>query len=515
MFHAQNRVEPIIPPPTNTFTVDDIDVFTYLQSYKTIAFTADPDNTVTVISKPNWVSTIVIDDVNNTITITVSENTSIARSGNIVFHCANGASDVTKKISQSAVLTPNYSGTGFNDEVWKTFVLPDGKIIVNGFFNKYNGINCKGGVIVLNPDLTIATDYSYYSELSTTSIINNEQYQFVAINLINNVLYGIFKRRRDFDYVSCPRTTLKALTIDGHTDPTFDTNFQALITNGYLVKDNSAFYGTNIVLPISNNRLFIAGNFTFKRNRMDQHDYMILNNDATIDDSAVVTTGFTSGSGEEWIEDAVLFEDRILVIGSFEKFNTRPVKNILMLNFNGSRNTEFTSPIFESYPSDLPLWQVEKADDTSFIVFGVFKTCNTVFRGGITRIDIYGSDLGFDTQFDLDTNIPGSVQMTMAGSIEGIYLNNYSIEPGYEVFNTVGGDKYDLMRFTKTGTLKTDFETNLTKSYERVSYINHINEISPHIVLIAGGYGYYAPGYHVDYTRLFYVNEHGNVLGNL
>ena len=110
--------------------------------------------------------------------------------------------------------------------------------------------------------------------------------------------------------------------------------------------------------------------------------------------------------------------------------------------------------------------------------------------------------------------MPSDIQMTMAGSIEGIYLNNDSITPGYEVFNTVGGDKYDLMRFTKTGTLKIDFETNLTKSYERVKFINHINEISPHIVLIAGTYGYYAPGYGVDYTHSFYVNEHGNLLGN-
>ena len=515
MFHAQNRVKPEPPTPTYIFEVNDFETFSYLESSKTVTFVADPDDRVEYVSKPSWVSSVFIDNVNNTITVTVTENTSIARFGNIVFHCNNGADDVTKKISQSAVLTPNYSGSGFNDEVWKTFVLADGKIIVNGFFTKYNGIDCKGGVIVLNPDLTIATDYTYYSELSTTSIINNEQYQFVAINLINNVLYGIFKRRSDFDYVSCPRTTLKALTIDGHTDPTFDTNFQALIDDGYLVKDNSAFYGTNIVLPISNNRLFIAGNFTFIRNRMAQHDYMILNKDATIDDSAAVTTGFTNGPGEEWIEDAVLFDDRILVIGSFDRFNTHPVKNILMLNFNGTRNLEFTPPIFEGYSSDLPLWHVEKADDTSFIVFGAFKTCNTVFRGGITRVDIYGSDLGFDTQFNLDINMPSDIQMTMAGSIEGIYLNNDSITPGYEVFNTVGGDKYDLMRFTKTGTLKTDFGTNLTKSYERVKFINHINEITPHIVLIAGTYGYYAPDFEADYTHLFYVNEHGNVLGNL
>ena len=97
MFHAQNRVKPEPPTPTYIFEVNDFETFSYLESSKTVTFVANPDDRVGYISKPSWVSSVFIDNVNNTITVTVIENTSVARFGNIVFHCNNGADDVTKK----------------------------------------------------------------------------------------------------------------------------------------------------------------------------------------------------------------------------------------------------------------------------------------------------------------------------------------------------------------------------------------------------------------------------------
>lgn len=63
-----------------------------------VSFTAIPDNTVNLISKPTW-ATVNINNSSNTVEIGFS-SFQAGRSGSVVLRCDNGASDVTIFVSQ-------------------------------------------------------------------------------------------------------------------------------------------------------------------------------------------------------------------------------------------------------------------------------------------------------------------------------------------------------------------------------------------------------------------------------
>lgn len=256
------------------------------------------------------------------------------------------------------------SGTGFNNTIHTINLQTDGKIIVCGRYTSYNNLT-KNRIVRLNIDGSI--DTSFNSGIGFNSNVNS-----VHIQSDNKIIIG-----GEFtSYSGISENRIIRLNNDGSKDTTFNIG-------------NGANWIVNSINQQSDGKIIIGGEFTLFNNIIKK-EIIRINNDGSIDNTFNIGSGFEGGI----ITLSIDSNDKIIVGGSFISFNGNPMNKIILLNSDGSKDSNF------NLGNGLN-WSVNKfaiQDDNKIIICGSFNSYKRLFTPNILRLNVDGSvDQSFNT----------------------------------------------------------------------------------------------------------------------
>ena len=210
----------------------------------------------------------------------------------------------------------NSGGAGFNIQVHDFEEDSNGRLYVAGRFTEYNGTSVNR-IVRLNTDGSIDTNFSIGSGFD--SIIYNLEWDST-----NSKLY-VFG-----DFTSYNGTSINRI-VRLNTDGSIDTSFN--VGTGF----NSFSYISKLD---SNGKLYVGGFFT-SYNGTGANRIIRLNSDGSIDTGFSYGTGINSGYVSHIEIDS---SGKIFVCGSsFSSYNGTTANDIVKLNTDGSIDTSFST----------------------------------------------------------------------------------------------------------------------------------------------------------------------------
>lgn len=199
--------------------------------------------------------------------------------------------------------TFNFGGVGPNNEIFEIFLQRDGKILISGFFNKYNNINYNG-FVRLNQDGTIDTNFL----IGTGTNLSPDCFAQQKNNKI--LIGGSFLKYKGVDV-----NKLFRVELDGTLDTTFNTG---LIT-GHVFE----------VLTLPDDKIIISGSFSsvngFPANRIAR-----LHSDGRID------TTFKANFSSRIRAMHLQKDGKLILVGDFTSVNSQVVQRLVRVNKDGS-----------------------------------------------------------------------------------------------------------------------------------------------------------------------------------
>lgn len=323
-------------------------------------------------------------------------------------------------------------GTGFNNLVFKTKVLADDKILVLGNFTSYNG-TAVNSLVRLNSDGTLDTTFNIGT---VVGLINSFE-----VDLNNKILVsGNFNSFNGFNTF-----TLVRLNSDGSVDPSLFIEYQP----------DSTITG----IKVQNDGKIIVGGYFTNFNNYNANKLVRLNNNGTVDSSFNIGTGFDFNGGYATLYNITILPDnKIIISGLFDSFNSTPINKFLRLESNGTLDTTF-NPGFELDNNNTTISQI-LVDGAKLLIGGDFTSYNNIGKNRIARLNI---DSLLNTEnFSVQTNFliypnPTSETITieLQSSLEFQKVNFY---------NTLG----QLIKTSKTST------TNVSKLSKGTYYVEVI-----------------------------------------
>ena len=205
-------------------------------------------------------------------------------------------------------------GSGINGKVYCSLIQPDGKIILGGSFTSFNGANAVR-LVRINSDGSLDTTFNTTSGASLGAIYS------VSLQTDGNLIVGgTFTKYNDVNANRVAR-----ILPNGNLDPTFAIGSGA----GSLVEE---------VHIQQDGKIILGGSFT-SFNGTTCGKIIRLNSNGTVDATFVQGTGFDANVSALTTQT----DGKILVGGSFLKFNDVVASRIIRLNPNGSIDNSFTS----------------------------------------------------------------------------------------------------------------------------------------------------------------------------
>jgi uncharacterized delta-60 repeat protein len=276
------------------------------------------------------------------------------------------------------------TGTGFNSVVYAIELQDDGKIIVGGAYNTYNGVN-ESKIIRLNTD-------------------GSKDAIFVTGTGISNIVYKIVQQADDkilvggefINYNGVSENNIIRLNTDGSKDTSFTTG------TGF----DSTVY---TIAQQANGKILVGGNFT-TYNSVTENRIISLNSDGSKDDT------FNTGTGLNFYVNTIVEQTngKIFVGGNFTAYKGATENYIISLNTDGSKDATFnTGTGFNNFVGAI----VQQADG-KIIVGGGYTTYNGVTENRIIRLNSDGSK---DATFNTGTGFNNPIY-TIAQQIDGKIL---------------------------------------------------------------------------------------------
>jgi len=270
-------------------------------------------------------------------------------------------------------------GTGFNtaiNEIYAIIIQSDGKILVGGGFNSYNGNSC-------NNIARLNSNGSFDNTFNVGNGLNGRAY---SINIQSDgkiLVGGIFT---DYNGNSC--NNIARLNSNGSFDNSFSTG------TGFndRVRD---------IRVRSNGKIIIEGYFT-QYNSKILHNMVQLNTDGTIDNTIKFGTGFNRRVYAITTQN----DGKIIVEGRFGQYNGNLSQGIARLNVDGSFDNTFnigTGFNGGSSASDPYSFVLTTQNDGKILVSGDFTSYNGNPCGGTVRLN---SDGSFDNTFNIGIGGP-------------------------------------------------------------------------------------------------------------
>jgi uncharacterized delta-60 repeat protein len=317
------------------------------------------------------------------------------------------------------------TGIGFNNfPVYTMVQQPDGKILVGGFFNGYNGFT-ENKIIRLNIDGTKDTSFNTGTGFNNTvSSISVQGDGKIVVGGNFTTYNGMFENRiirldsegvKDSSFITGNgfdnQVKSMAIQSDGkiivggefleYNDLFGINRFIRLNTNG--TKDTNYNEGTGFNMAVhslaqqSDGKILVGGDFT-SYNGMNENNIIRLSVNGTKDNS--FNSGFTDFSAIKTI--VIQSNEKILVGGTFYTYNGTNVNSIIRLNADGTKDPSFTSGL-DSYTS---VTTIVEQPDGKILVGGAFTSYNGVIANRIVRLNTDGSnDLSFNSGIGFDNTV--------------------------------------------------------------------------------------------------------------
>ena len=350
--------------------------------------------------------------------------------------------------SQTGTVDPTFdpgTGTGFtgNADIICIALQSDGKILIGGYFNTYNGI-------AVNNFLRLNTDGSRDNTFNVGTGADNSVHAISIQNDGKIIIAGSFA-----EYNDIPSRTISRINTDGTLDTTFDAGMGA--------------YGNVRSISIQNDGKIIVGgefgNFDYHYNR----GLVRLNTDGSFDSTFDSNPGFDGNVYSTKIQS----DGKIIVGGGFYTYDSITRKCIARINIDGSLDTSFNP----GTGFDLPVWTVEIQNNGQILAGGEFSTYNNSNALLIVRLNTDGTQDGtFNNQMNNGSAVRKIIEMDngklfMCGNID--YNMNYLNNDGSLDSSLMGNN---LSHFPISSVIQNDGRIILVGTF--ISPKNHIVRIN-------------------------------------
>ena len=282
-------------------------------------------------------------------------------------------------INYNARLNPNgtldtsfNSGEGANHVVvggkaatiYTTAIQGNGKIIIGGSFNSYNGIT-RNNIARLNADGVLDSSFNPGVGANCSSV-GNIPILTTATQPDGKIIIG----GNFTSYNGIPINHIARLNVDGTLDNTFNPS-----TGANLAVNTTAIQ--------SDGKIIIGGNFT-TYNGIVVNYIARLNTDGTLDDAFTSNGGANGGVSTIAIQS----DGKIIIGGEFIFFNGNIRNNIARLNTDGSVDDTFNPGVGVTGESlyGIPISTTTIQPDGKIIIGGDFTCYNGKGRNRIARI---------------------------------------------------------------------------------------------------------------------------------
>ena len=247
-------------------------------------------------------------------------------------------------------------GTGASGSVRTIAIQSDGKIIIGGDFNYYNGI-IRIRIARLNSDGVLDTSFFLFTGA-------NNKVSVTAIQSDGKIIIG----GSFFSYNGTARNRIARLNIDGTLDTTFNIG-------------TGANNEVRTIAIQSNGRILIGGDFT-SYNGTTRNCIARLNTDGTLDG----TFNPSSGADASIYSISIQSDGKIIIGGSFTTFNGTTKNRIARLNANGSIDASFNL----GTGANNTIYTTAIQSDGKIFIGGSFTSYNGNTRNRIALINTDG-----------------------------------------------------------------------------------------------------------------------------
>ncbi|HZH86388.1 MAG TPA: T9SS type A sorting domain-containing protein [Brumimicrobium sp.] len=248
------------------------------------------------------------------------------------------------------------TGTGFNNAVHSIIVQNNGKIIVQGSINIYNG-NPVGNIVRLNSDGSL--DTSFDIDIGPGGPINS-----IALQSDEKIIIGGYFST----FNGNPAKNIARLNTNG----SFDNSF--LIGAGF----NDDVYAIAIQ---NDDKIIVTGTFT-------SYDYDFGMKTVRLNKNGILDSTFNTGGGILGIAEALVIQSdgKIIAGGNFNSYNGTPRNKIVRINRDGSLDSSFDpgQGIGSSVTPKIRALAIQS--DDNILVGGEFSFYDTLGRNRITRL---------------------------------------------------------------------------------------------------------------------------------
>lgn len=282
-----------------------------------------------------------------------------------LFSSYNGVSrNNIMRINADGTLDHTFNpGSGTNNWVESIVLQPDGKILVGGYFNAYNGIP-KKGLVRLNNDGSLDNGF----EVSTTDYI---QVESISLQPDGKIIIG-------GDIGGFTSQNILRLQSNGIIDTTFNTG----------TGTNSTVWKT-LIQP--DGKIIITGFFT-NYNGIKCNRIVRLNSNGSIDNTFNVSSGVNNG-----ILTCIQSNGKIIIGGQFTSYNGSPVNRIARLNADGSFDNTFNVGM----GANNTIWTSSFLGNDKIMIGGNFTSYD---GSAASYIACLNSDGKLDNTFDKGTD---------------------------------------------------------------------------------------------------------------
>ncbi|KAF5045184.1 hypothetical protein DSECCO2_483880 [anaerobic digester metagenome] len=260
-------------------------------------------------------------------------------------------------------------GTGPDSVIYSIKIQGDGKILIGGMFNSYNGI-ARSRIARLNADGTL--DESFNAGIITGNFVEECAIQSDGKIIIGGHITSIS---------GSPMGHYVRLNTDGSLDGSFSIGGGANIS-------------VSAIAVQSDDKILIGGGFT-SINGTAINRIVRLNADGNIDSS------FTSGSGVDyWVNSIITQSDgKIIVAGSFFSYDGTEIRSIARLNSDGTLEGTFDP----GSGANTSINEIKMQSDGKIIVVGYFTLFNGMDKKCIVRLN--GSNVTTAVEKKIETAI--------------------------------------------------------------------------------------------------------------
>jgi uncharacterized delta-60 repeat protein len=337
------------------------------------------------------------------------------------------------------------TGTGFDDDVYDIKLQNDGKIVVAGDFNLFNG-SPQNKLVRLNGDGSVDTSFSSGSGTGrfqpSNGFIAPRDVETVSIQNDGKIIIGGNFNR----YNGIPVSKLTRLESNG----SLDTSYNNVDDLG-----NSVASVTNSLIYSDGNIIAVGGFDNF--NNYKKASIVKLTSSGNIDFNFNVTSGPSNGYFNTKINKVKKASgNKIYVAGRFGEYDDILSRNLARVNTDGTIDTSFSTGTNQSNGFDDEVLDFVEQADGKVIVVGEFENYNQNTAPGIARLNADGSiDNTFNVGTGVDTanneRINTIVQLASGKLLVGGFFNQFN-----------GFTTKHLVRLNANGSVDTTFSVSDT-----------------------------------------------------